>query len=691
VNNILQAALDLHDAGCSVVPARTDGSKAPIGSWKQYQVTRPTRDEVIEWFKDGHEGVGIITGSVSGNLEMLEAEGRAVHDGLFEQAKDLAINSGLEEIWNVLVSGYVEMTPSGGLHFLYRIADEPVPGNTKVARRPGENDSVQVLFETRGQGGFVVTAPSQGATHPSGNPWVLLTGSPATIPMFSMEEREAIHTVFKTLDSMPARDSFATALLNSSQNDESKPGTDFNNRATWDEILIPVGWTKGYTAKGHTLWTRPNKSSSLGYSASSKEETGNLYVFSTSTIFEAEKPYSKFAAYAAIHHGNDFKAAARDLRAKGYGAPLPTLNSLPSLTELAKPSLSVVPTLDPDQVEQPRERSSWFPKPLDLEGTEEEPPPAFLARNDGHRLFYRGKVNALLGESESGKTWVALHAVAQCLQIQEKVIYIDFEDSGKGILSRLRSLGITDKQLANFTYANPDENLQLEQRHDLVEALAQQNPDFIVVDGVNAGMTLLGLDLTNNRDATMFSQSLLKPLTMSGAAICTIDHVTKSKEGRGNYAIGAQAKRADINGVAIAVEVVQPFGRGMTGELNLKVTKDRPGHVRANSKDAKIAGRVVIKSTAEGMVTMVIESPQMSSFRPTRIMESVSMLIEVKPMSKNAIEKATEGANDTVRAALDCLVKEGFATFSHGPRNALIITSVKPFRQLETMQQSEIA
>jgi putative DNA primase/helicase len=170
VNNILQAALDLHDAGCSVVPARTDGSKAPIGSWKQYQVTRPTRDEVIEWFKDGHEGIGIITGSVSGNLEMLEAEGRAVHDGLFEQAKDLAINSGLEEIWNVLVSGYVEMTPSGGLHFLYRIADEPVPGNTKVARRPGENDSVQILFETRGQGGFVVTAPSQGATHPSGNP-----------------------------------------------------------------------------------------------------------------------------------------------------------------------------------------------------------------------------------------------------------------------------------------------------------------------------------------------------------------------------------------------------------------------------------------------------------------------------------------------------------------------------------------
>jgi hypothetical protein len=129
----------------------------------------------------------------------------------------------------------------------------------------------------------------------------------------------------------------------------------------------------------------------------------------------------------------------------------------------------------------------------------------------------------------------------------------------------------------------------------------------------------------------------------------------------------------------------------MTGELQLKVTKDRPGHVRANSKDAKIAGRVLIKSTAEGAVTMVIESPEMSSFRPTRVMQAVSILIESKSMSKNAIEKATDGANETVRAALDCLVKEGFATYSHGARNAIIFTSTKPFRELDTLQQSEIA
>jgi hypothetical protein len=35
-------------------------------------------------------------------------------------------------------------------------------------------------------------------------------------------------------------------------------------------------------------------------------------------------------------------------------------------------------------------------------------------------------------------------------KLQERVIYIDFEDSGRGILSRLRALGVKDEQLVRF-------------------------------------------------------------------------------------------------------------------------------------------------------------------------------------------------------------------------------------------------
>src|SRR5262249_48813656 len=45
-----------------------------------------------------------------------------------------------------------------------------------------------------------------------------------------------------------------------------------------------------------------------------------LYVFTTRTPFDAERGYGKFAAYAVLEHGGDFKAAARALHDRGFGS-----------------------------------------------------------------------------------------------------------------------------------------------------------------------------------------------------------------------------------------------------------------------------------------------------------------------------------------------------------------------------------
>ena len=484
MNPIHAAAIAFAEAGVSVVPAAMDGSKAPLGAWKKYQLTHADREQLDAWFSGSATGLGIITGKVSGNLEMVELEGRAVAEGCLDEIREIAINSGLTDLWTIISTGYVELTPSGGIHFLWRIADEPVPGNTKLARRAGENDSVLVYAETRGEGGFVVTAPSHGSVHPSGQPWQILVGSPATIPMLSWEEREAIVSVFRSIDSILHKEQVAQSITPSVTTGE-KPGDDFNAKAQWSEILI--GWKQVFTAGGVTYWRRPNKD--VGISATTGRNDGdNLYVFTTSSSFEAEKPYSKFAAFAHLNHGDDFSAAARDLRSKGYGSQTPSSSSLPSLGELMAPTpnLSVVPDIDSDHVEPAKERSSWYPRPLDLDGEQDEITPEFLSRTDGNRLFYKGKINALLGESESGKTWVALLAVKQALEIEQKVIYLDFEDSGKGILARLRSLGVPDHRFKTFTYANPDQNLTLDERIDLVDALQEIEPDLIIVDGDHA-------------------------------------------------------------------------------------------------------------------------------------------------------------------------------------------------------------
>jgi len=318
--NVLLAALEFLAEGVAVVPAANDGTKRPLGNWKEFQTRQPEATEVLQWATTA-QGFGVITGAVSGNLEMMELEGRAVAADLHTQARELAYASGLDHLWEILANTYVEATPSGGLHWLYRISDHDVPGNTKLARRPGENGGVDVLAETRGEGGFCIVAPSGGTTHPSGDSWERLNGStPKSIQTISWEQREAIHAIFKMLDEMPNVELIQTAIQPKDPDGRLSPGDDYNNRTSWDDIL--TDWTKVYQRGGETFWRRPGKD--VGISASTgRGESDNLYVWTTSTQFESEKPYSKFAAWTLLNFGDtsqqSFSMAAKQLRQLGFG------------------------------------------------------------------------------------------------------------------------------------------------------------------------------------------------------------------------------------------------------------------------------------------------------------------------------------------------------------------------------------
>lgn len=347
---------------------------------------------------------------------------------------------------------------------------------------------------------------------------------------------------------------------------------------------------------------------------------------------------------------------------------------------------------DPDYVQQVSEdveRTSWWPRDLaaTIGGHDPEPDPAHLYRDDERALFYPGKVNGLIGESESGKTWIALLAVAQALAAGQTVTYLDFEDTASGIIGRLAALAVTPAQLALLAYISPDESLHSLAKRDLADALAEHQPNLVVLDGFNAAMTLLGLDLNSNTDATAFSQQLLKPLAKTGAAVVYVDHVPKAKESRGKGGIGAQAKRAMTTGCALTVEVVAPFGRGMTGKLRLTVDKDRPGKVRAISAAAKYAGEAILTSQADGAVTVSITAPDLrpsderGPFRPTHLMAKVSEFLSSTPdgASTKAIEEAVIGKRDGIRKAIERLVVEGHVARVSGPRGAVIHVLEKPF------------
>jgi hypothetical protein len=679
--DILLTALEFANQGISVVPVATDGTKRPgIASWKQYQETRPTTAELMTWFADA-QGVGVICGKVSGNLEMLELEGRAVADKMHLDLKEMAGNAGLGEVWDRINNGYVEMTPSGGIHWLYRI-DGEVPGNTKLARKPGDEDKVEVLAETRGEGGFVIVAPTNGTCHPSGGAWTMLVGSAKSIPTLTVAERQGLHQLFATFDCVPKVEFVTEELAPKGVN--LTPGDDYNAKVTWEQVLEPLGWKKVYTNKaGVTSWRRPGKSEGI---SATTNHAGNdkFFCFSSSTQFEPERSYSKFAIFTLVEHQADFTASARALRSQGYGEARKELTSL----EVHSPSLVQL-----HDEEGNIKESSWIPKEIGESELEEEEPPSMLRREDGNCLLYAGKINAIFGESESGKTWIALEAIRQELEKNNIVFYLDFEDSARSILNRLKTLRVKQDKFKMFRYANPDEPLGEGIGEIMRTQIMAYLPTLIVVDGVNAAMNLLGLDLEKNKDATHFSQKVLKPLRIGGAGILTIDHVTKSKDNRGNYAIGAQAKRADIDGAAFAVSVALPFGRGIDGALDITCTKDRPGFVRAICPDAKTVGVANLKSLPDGGIAVSISGGTVKLSTRESKMEAVSDLLAKVgyEMGRNQIAEhlRTEGipiSNDELKFVLETLVSTGFVTyrkdgqkFLFGHQEQYFANDVKPW------------
>lgn len=319
---VREAAIVSHKAGLCVVPPAEDGSKAPLGprqTWGHFQKRRPTPAELDGWYTRGNRsGIGYVLGAVSGNRECLEFDCPET----WQAFRDTAEACGLDAVVARIVAGYCDATPGGGVHLLYQ-CDE-IGGNTKLARRPkrpeemaGEHDTVKVKIETRGEGGYAVSAPSNGRVHPSGKPYVRLSGGVDTIATITPEERADLFALARAFDVMPRADHRASEA--SASADGARPGDDYNRRVAWSDVLEPFGWVRVYHRGDEEYWRRPGKD--RGVSATTNyAESGLLYVFTSSTAFEPECSYTPFGAYAVLNHDGDYRAAARDLRSRGYGA-----------------------------------------------------------------------------------------------------------------------------------------------------------------------------------------------------------------------------------------------------------------------------------------------------------------------------------------------------------------------------------
>lgn len=367
------AARELSDAGLCPLPVKADGTKAPdVRSWTQYKVTASTPEEHDQWFNDGRRtGIGTVYGQVAGNVLMIEFEGRAVTEGVVDEVTEIMVGSGLGPVWEAIMNGWATESPSGGIHVRVRIADGPVPPSAKLASRLAREDEytdqerqrlaekpgiriVRVLVETRGEGAYGVVEPSHGAVHATGKPYRRIAGSPATIPTIEAEYVNAVLTICTMVDTVPQPEKVKTAPRprKPPAEGEIRPGDDFENKVDWPDIIgdeLDAIFTRGRT----TYWRRKGKNTGISATTGHAADRDRLWVFSTSTSFEACMAYDKFAAYTHLNHGGNFKEAAAELRRRNYGTP-PPRRRLSSVSSQSRPfidganALDSEPQTDPD-------------------------------------------------------------------------------------------------------------------------------------------------------------------------------------------------------------------------------------------------------------------------------------------------------------------------------------------------------
>ncbi len=294
---------------------RHDGKKMPVGSWKRFQTEMLGTKEVTEYFSHpAAQGLGIITGAVSGNLEVIDVDTKhSLNPNLFED-----LMQAIMDMDETLPARFlIATTPSGGYHIYYRCPEAKIDGNRKLAQREATADELKAnpnekrlcFVETRGESGYVAAVPSAG--------YKVIQGKYTEIPELTPAQRDTILTAAFSLNEYVPQAHYHEVGATSKSWGKS-PLDDYNERGDIIGLLQKHGWKVVRERGEKVIMLRPGNTDSK--SSGDFHRGKNLFsVFTTSSQFEPMKGYKPAAVYAFLEHNGDFKAAARALLDEGFG------------------------------------------------------------------------------------------------------------------------------------------------------------------------------------------------------------------------------------------------------------------------------------------------------------------------------------------------------------------------------------
>jgi hypothetical protein len=521
---VLDHARQYAQRGWRVLPIKPQTKRPPMGAWQ----TAATTDEttISSWWTDlyrGH-GIGVATGQESGIfvLDVDVADGKRGDETLAQ----------LEELYGQLPDTPTVVTPSGGLHYYFKL-----PAGLSIRNDAGKR--LGPWLDIRGEGGQVVAPPTvragqmyvwRGETYnlePAEPPrWMLnrLAESPSNLAPNPLVERSA-----------PAlRDA----------GDEYSAAASYNERTTWAELLEADGWTLAeLTADGEQRWARPGKDAREGISATVGHGGGDqLTVFTSSLEWLPEGSYSRFGYYACREHGGDRSGAARALHEADYADVTALLDRLPMVEAEPQREINIAPVNRSELAHIIDWATFW-----DSDQSDED----WLA----YPIVPRGRAIALYAPAKAGKSTIVLAVAAAAATGRPilghrvadpvTVLYLDYEMTSADLQQRLLELGYgPEDDLSRLKYAllpslPPLDTI--EGARAVLDLVDEHSADFVVVD--TFGRAVAGEEDHADTVRAFYRHTGLT-LKAKGVTYLRTDHAGKDVD-RGMR--GSSAKNDDVD------------------------------------------------------------------------------------------------------------------------------------------------
>lgn len=542
---MLEYATRLYDLGIITIPVNLPYKVPPKGfEWRVFAESKPDKAAfVAKWTELYRPGMAIAV--PCGGIEMFEADVKNDPKGDIHTRLLAAMKAQLPEaLYNSL---YIQKSPSGGIHFWYRVPQEEMQGNTKLAMLKysdaqrfefglAENQpGIETLIETRGLGGYALIAPSTG--------YEVIQGAIGSLPMLTAEERDFIWMIGRSFNEYEPEAEVYKAGAHAPTPNGKRPGDVYNEQLGADGLLNLVesyGFRPLRRIGDSVFLGRPGAKHANKHDAKVNLRFNCFVNFSSSVPdFIPTKGYSAYYVYAYLAHHGNFAEATKALAAKGFEHP-------DSRQEYQQRQNHVAPAQQVEDVswadvqhetaverlshlrfslaDRPKMKYTFFVKSGD--------------KNIG--VGFPGAIVAVYGQAKSRKTTVLGAMVAAALggrkvlnfsfEQNHRILWIDTEQGDLYFWETIRRVYVqarvkTDDRENMYAYKFVDQSFseRIQNTERLIEEI---QPTVIIIDGI--------VDFVRNFNDETESLEIMNRLrkwAATGAMIFPVLHQNPSGKG----------------------------------------------------------------------------------------------------------------------------------------------------------------